>query len=278
MAFYGLGEVRPPKDSDFDHFKFIALDDTHWKRKVKKKKVEVYTRCTDCSNVKIIKLIAILSDVSAEVLYDTLHDSAYRSQWDDTMRDGFEICRVSWNSLIEYYALKPPFAFASRDFVMQRVWTLNQDDYIMFNRSVFHRAVPPKHDCIRALTFLTGYLITPIDQNSCRLIYITQSDPRGDIPAWAMNLAVTKIAPRIMKNLHRAAINYPAWKAQNNPNFKPWRYVEQQSHSLPLVCMDDILNEPDFPLKKITENHVNKEAAMKELDVNEADADKLDNE
>nr|CAH8829774.1 unnamed protein product [Trichobilharzia regenti] len=91
------------------------------------------------------------------------------------------------------------------------------------------------------------------------------NDPRGDIPSWAINLATTKVCPRLVKTLHRAALRYPAWKAQNRPEFAPWRNPEQQDKTIPELCPSDILKEPDFPLKKVHENRVTKEGALKEI-------------
>jgi len=44
------------------------------------------------------------SDVSANALYDVLHDPHYRKSWDPYILEGFDICRISPNSDIGYYA------------------------------------------------------------------------------------------------------------------------------------------------------------------------------
>lgn len=46
------------------------------------------------------------ADVSANILYDVLHDAKYRKAWDPNVVDCFEICRVSCNSDIGYYSSK----------------------------------------------------------------------------------------------------------------------------------------------------------------------------
>ncbi|KAH8853206.1 START domain-containing protein 10 [Schistosoma japonicum] len=179
MEIFRLGEVGPPKNDDFQRFKNFAKDENHWKRRHKRKNVEVFTRSSRHTNMKMIKVVAIFPDVSSHVIYDMLHDNYYRSSWDNTMRESTEICR--------------------------------------------------------------------------------------DIPSWAINLATTKVAPRLVKSLHRAALRYPGWKAQNRPEFKPWRNPEQQNKSIPALCPTDILREPDFPLNKVHEKHVSKEKALKEV-------------
>lgn len=45
-----------------------------------------------------------LNDVSAATVFDVLNDPAYRRKWDLSMQEGFEICQISPNSDIGYYA------------------------------------------------------------------------------------------------------------------------------------------------------------------------------
>ncbi|VDO61797.1 unnamed protein product [Schistosoma margrebowiei] len=184
MEIFRLGEVGPPKDDDFHRFKIFVKDETNWKRRHKKKNVEVFTRSTPHTNMKMIKVVAIFPDVSSHVIYDMLHDNDYRSSWDNTMKESTEICRITWNCSIEHFGFRAPFAFANRDFVMLRAWQPYENEYIIFNRSVFHKKVPPRSDYVRAMTFITGYVITAISPVSCQLMYLTQNDPRGKQCFW----------------------------------------------------------------------------------------------
>ncbi|CAL8107193.1 unnamed protein product [Calicophoron daubneyi] len=263
MSAFKLGEVRPPTAADFAYFRSMARDDTGWKKHHGKKRCRVFTRSTDVTSFKMIKVVANNPKVPAQVLYDTLHDNSYRPIWDKTMKESYGICRVSPDSVIEYYGLKSPFTFANRDFVLYRAWRIEGDEYIIFNRSVFHKKVPPKAGFVRALTYLTGYVITSTGPNSCELIYITQTDPRGDIPAWALNLATTKWAPSLLKGFFKAACNYPAWKATHDPNDRLWYITDRDPGNLPMVQMGDILKEPDYARSKVVEN-VNEVEATQE--------------
>ncbi|KAF5397622.1 putative Phosphatidylcholine transfer protein [Paragonimus heterotremus] len=266
MKFFELGEVRPPLDEDFMYFKAMATDTADWKKHHSRKRVRVFSKSTTASSCKMIKVTASFPDISADVLYDTLHDSVYRPSWDKTTRESFEYCRVCPNSSIEYYAMKSPFAFANRDFVLNRVWKILGKDYMIINRSVFHKKLPVRKEYVRALSFITGYLITSTGASSCDFTYLTQNDPRGDIPAWAINLVATSVAPSIMKTLHRAALRYPAWKEQHDPTFMPWRNPAQQSGIVPLVDMADVLSQPDFDRAPIDESYVTEDAALKEVE------------
>ncbi|VDQ01107.1 unnamed protein product [Trichobilharzia regenti] len=263
MEIFRLGEVGPPKDDDFQRFKGMATDETNWKRRYRKKNVEVYTRSTPHTSMKMIKVVAIFPDVPSDVIYDMMHDNSYRSSWDNTMRESTPICRITWNCYIEHFGCKfyfplisvvrAPFAFANRDFVLLRAWKPYEHEYIIYNRSVFHK-----------IYYLAGHLNY---SHVCGIIEVDTKhfQSQCDIPSWAINLATTKVCPRLVKTLHRAALRYPAWKAQNRPEFAPWRNPEQQDKTIPELCPSDILKEPDFPLKKVHENRVTKEGALKEI-------------
>ena len=99
-----LGEVKIPEDGDFEFIKSYAIETKDWTLVFEKNNVKVWTRRNEQSSFNIIKAKADFNDLQASVLYNVLHDSEYRSQWDDRMIEGHDICSVSINSDIGYYA------------------------------------------------------------------------------------------------------------------------------------------------------------------------------
>lgn len=45
--------------------------------------------------------------VSAETLYDVLHDGSYRRKWDSNMMDAYDIGRLTANADVGYYSCEP---------------------------------------------------------------------------------------------------------------------------------------------------------------------------
>ncbi|CAG9570237.1 conserved hypothetical protein [Leishmania major strain Friedlin] len=162
-------------------------------------------------------------------LYNLLQDPIFREQWDEYRQEAFRVMSLSANTDIGYYAAKSPMPLvANRDFVNQRMWhEAGRDEYVIFNTSVPHSAVPPtyqkdahrnKHGpYIRAISKLTGYLIRPWknpksgEVEGASLTYITQTDPGGWIPVSLTNYIATKFAPNTMKNVAQALPKFRLW-------------------------------------------------------------------
>jgi len=187
-------------------------------------KVKVWDQKSDKSAINIIKLHAILKEVEAGVLYDVLHDPEYRAEWDDNMVEGFNIEQIDATNDVGYYSAKAPTGVSNRDFVNQRSWS-NKDDreFIIMNHSVIHPKAPEKKGFVRANSIQTGYLVRVRSEGGCTLTYLTQTDPRGWIPAWLVNKVTKTFAPKIIERLENACKGYNQWKSAHNPDNKPWR-------------------------------------------------------
>lgn len=76
--------------------------------------------------------------------------------------------------------------------------------------------------------------------SGCSLGYVSQVDPRGKLQPWLVNKITHIFAPKMVKQLKKAAEGYSAWKlSQDHPNFKPWTYPEQTLQSI-RISVDDV--------------------------------------
>lgn len=227
-----VGEVRIAEDTDFKDFKQTCIDHTDWKRVYNKHEHEVYTKKNDKSAFKMIKCVANYPDIPAPVLYDVLHDGAFRNHWDDNCISTFETCLLNLNNDIGYYALRCPSPLKNRDFVLLRSWLEMGNDYFICSHSVDYQDLPVKKDFVRAVSYQVGYYIHQTGKTGCVLYYVSQVDPKGRLPSWSVNRATSYFAPKLMKKIYKACHDYDTWKSkQKNPRLKPWLYPEQ--HDLP---------------------------------------------
>ncbi|CAF3641105.1 unnamed protein product [Rotaria sp. Silwood1] len=226
-----VGEVALLEEKDFLDFKNECINDQGWTICYEKSSCRVATKKNSQSTFDVVRIQSDFHDISAELLYDVIHDGEYRSTWDTAMIEGYEICAVSHNSDIGYYSMKSPPPFKYRDLVTQRAWLDygRNRDKIIINHSVNHLREPPRKNFVRAISYVTGYLIIPTGPSSCRFYYMTQSDPGGNLPAWLVNKASKTMVPQVIKKLAKASAKYDKWKAKNQPSYKPWLYPEQMN-------------------------------------------------
>jgi len=210
-----------------DFQKFIDLCDStnDWNVCLDEGTLKVWDQKSSNSSINIVKAWVEFPQVDPLVLYDTLHDPDYRKVWDENMVEGFLIEQLDATNDIGYYSAKSPVSMVSgRDFVNQRSWCIiDENTYIIFNHSEPHPKMPVKKDFVRGKSILSGYFVRRRPEGGCTLTYLTQADPQGWIPSWAVNIVTKKFAPTILRKLEAAAKNYPTWKKEHNPDTHIWR-------------------------------------------------------
>ncbi|XP_068025639.1 START domain-containing protein 10-like isoform X2 [Melanerpes formicivorus] len=244
--------VYIPDDSDFSSFRAQCESPEGWHCRYNKAGITVWSQGQEEScTVQKIKTRLCCKDVAAETLYDVLHDSHYRSKWDSNMIETHDIGRLTVNADVGYYSWKCPSPLKNRDFVTLRSWLPLDDDFIILNYSVKHPKYPPRKDFVRAVSLQTGYLVKANGARGCVLYYLTQVDPRGSLPKWVVNRVSQFVAPKAMKRLHQAGLQYPAWKRQHQPGYKPWVYPEQSS--LPSLSLAELSLQHADSLERLDE-------------------------
>ncbi|XP_057313031.1 START domain-containing protein 10-like [Hydractinia symbiolongicarpus] len=236
-------EVRPSIDKDFDDFFSLVVEDEGWIEKYNKGDILVKSKWTEESRIKMIKVSSPIN-VSLECLYDVLHDPEYRKVWDKDMTDSYDVCKLNGNTVIGWYGAKMPPPLKYRDWSLYRTWRKDESEFMIFNHSVDHKLIPVRKNYVRSVSYLTGYFGEKLTANRCKLTFITQTDPKGKLPKWFINLLSTSMSPRIMKKLHKTALKYEKWKNEHNPEKKPW--LTDGDNNLPLLNMHDVINhDPD---------------------------------
>jgi hypothetical protein len=140
---------------------------------------------------------------------------------------------INKHTEVGYYSAKMPATVSNRDFCNLRTWRANLEtnEFIIFNYSVIHPDCPEKKGFVRARSLKSGYLVTANAEGGCDFYYYSQSDPKGWIPTWVINMLMTKLPPKILDKLHDVAVAYTAWKDQHEPTVKPWLDTAEEGAS-----------------------------------------------
>jgi hypothetical protein len=219
-----MDTVVPPTDADFEDFRTQCTTAENWGEVYKDSKITVWSRKSTDSAINIVKATTVFADVPAANLYDVLHDHEYRKTWDENMIQGYVIQMVNKHTEVGYYSAKMPTTISNRDFCNLRTWRADaaRKEYIIFNYSVIHPDCPDKKGFVRARSLKTGYFVQANEDGGCTFTYFSQSDPKGWIPTWVINMLMTKLPSKILDNLHKVALAYPAWKEKHDPETKHW--------------------------------------------------------
>jgi len=223
-----VGVVKVAEDSDFELLKTLINEDESWKLDYKKGTTTVWTKGQDSNAFKMVKLRTSYTDIDCGTMYDVLHDPDYRKVWDKHMIDAYDIGCLNPNNDVGYYAMSCPPPIKDRDFVLQRSWLDTGKECLILNHSVYHKDYPVKKEYIRGISYITGFLIQPLKGGGCSVGYVSHSHPGGTLPSWLVNKVTQIFAPKMVKQLHKAAVQYEEWKSKSErPNWKPWVYPEQ---------------------------------------------------
>jgi len=108
------------------------------------------------------------------------------------------------NHHIYYAQFKLPSPVWHRDFVWWSVeYNLPSGAYVTVGKSIVCSDKPETKDHVRGEIRASGYVVEPIEgkEDACKVTYIVQTDPRGWLPAWAVNIVAASQAynPGIIK-------------------------------------------------------------------------------
>lgn len=208
---------------DYNNLRKLALsEDGGWTERHRQPKIVIYDRPVPAGQLGAgtnqVKIVNTFPNVSPAAVYDSLHDPLYRRVWDDAMDEGFNITQLDSRNDIGFYSAKAPWPLDNREFINLRSFIEIDQEFIIISRSVYHSEYPVGSKVVRALSYLSGYYLTPLtsgaskDAPGCRCIFFNYMSLEGNIPPSIINFAYTKGAPNMMLSLEANAEKYAEWK------------------------------------------------------------------
>ncbi|KAL7979985.1 hypothetical protein Chor_004454 [Crotalus horridus] len=253
--------VRLPDEAAFRAFQAECEAELGWLSRYNRDGVAVWGQLPPQGDFAVhrVKGCVNMPDVSAETVFDVLHDTEYRKKWDLNVIETHEIARLSDNADVGYYSSNLGFCDDTDKTEMALVHASGISSGIRGGRSLttgYQKLesfkYPPRKDLIRAVSLLAGYLVQPTGPSGCYLTYLAQVDPKGSLPKWVVNKASQYLAPKLMKKMYKACLKYPSWKQQHNAGKKPWLHPEQSL--LPTMPLSELSLQHASSLENIDES------------------------
>ncbi|CAG9321279.1 unnamed protein product [Blepharisma stoltei] len=192
---------------DFDILLEIEKEENSekvWRHVVNKPGTHCYQKKVSDSPICMIKAFCEV-DYSAETVYRAIWDTSIRTQWDKLFHE-FKVIDKTPDYEVLYYMIKAPFGLTRRDWLQRRIEIRNypEPNTIMLHFiSMEHPMMPPRKGVIRAETLISGYVIRPVTQRSCKVTIITQNDVKGLIPTFLVNKFAAKAPADWCTNMRR---------------------------------------------------------------------------
>lgn len=167
-----------------------AQDD--WKLRTQKEGISIFTRTFPDSKFKAIKveceLDATLSQVTAVIL-----DVNTGAEWVYSTKSSVLLKQVSPSELYYYSEVSIPWPASNRDFIAQLKAVQDPASHVVtVYGPVFPDYLPVKKDIVRVRHSEGKWVLMPLGQRRVKIIYTLRADPGGDLPAWLVNMFVTK--------------------------------------------------------------------------------------
>ncbi len=104
-----------------------------------------------------------------------------------------ELLEASGTNLFFYTELECPWPFDNRDLVAHMSISQNQENKVMtVNAENVDGYLPVNEDIVRVKFSRVRWIVTPSTENHLKVDYRIQMDPGGSLPAWLLNLFISK--------------------------------------------------------------------------------------
>lgn len=163
-----------------------------WKLKTDKDGIAIFTRTFPDSKFKAIK-VEVELDATLSQLVAVILDVNTGAQWVYSTKSSVLLKQVSPSEVYYYSEVSIPWPAANRDFIAQlRAVQDSHSRVVTIYGPTFPDYLPVKKDIVRVRRSEGKWIISPVAKGKIKVEYTLRVDPGGDLPAWLVNMFVTK--------------------------------------------------------------------------------------
>ncbi|WP_153795925.1 START domain-containing protein [Foetidibacter luteolus] len=182
----------------------------HWKLKLNKEGIAVYSRSLENSGLKAIKVECTLP-ASLSQLVAVVMDVNTGAEWVYSTKSSVLLKQVSPGDLYYYSEVSLPWPASNRDFVAHLIAVQDSATKIVtINGPTVPGYIPVKKGIVRVPNSSGKWTITPLQKAMIKVEYVLEVDPGGSIPAWVVNLFAAKGPFETFRNL-KQQLKKPAY-------------------------------------------------------------------
>ena len=182
----------------------------------------------------LVRAYATIPGVTIENVFYNIFNPTRRQTWDTNFANIELLPKTdSYECEVLYCVLQSPFGVTPRDFLQYRkAEAASPKCLTILMRSAEHELKPVIHGCIRAESHISGYVIreTP---TGASLFIMSQTDVKGLIPKWIVNMMAAKAPAQWVNNLMRSC-------ETNKTVENLQEYVTEQTNRVVSVTHDQV--------------------------------------
>ena len=171
---------------------FFAPAQNKWQLSKDNNNIKVFTRKTDSSDFKSVKVEALLTG-TCDKLAGILLGIEKQIKWVYKTKSLHLIKRFSQNELIYYAETSLPWPMRNRDQAIHIIIYLDSaNQSIKIITKGEPNAIPVTNGIVRVSYFLGVWQVKTISPGKIFIEYYLDVDPGGSVPAWMSNMFVAK--------------------------------------------------------------------------------------
>jgi len=178
-----------------------SFSQSEWELLKKKESILVYTKKSEDSKYKEVKIEASIQTTMTE-LVAALEDVDAHKDWVPHTIDSYIVEKLHEHKFYYYVSSDFPFPSNDRDLVILYERTQNPNTKVVITKS---EAVPDHMETfkkfVRIPVFSSTYILEPKANGMIDIEYLLKVSPGGKIPAWLINMAITKGPIQTMESL-----------------------------------------------------------------------------
>lgn len=181
-----------------------------WVLKKDKDAIRIYTRDTENSSFKSVKVTCTIPGTLSQLTALLLDVSAHE-RWVYNTKTSYLVKQINENQQIYYSEIDLPWPLANREVVV--FMNIAQDPVskvLQVNIDNAENQIPVKSGTVRVPASSVTWKVTPLEGNLLSIEYFGQVDPGGSVPGWVANPFTTKGPFETFKRL-RQLITSPAY-------------------------------------------------------------------
>ena len=168
------------------------FDKKDWKLKTSKKDLKVFTRKSEQSDVKEIRIQTTVNAPLKKIM-EVLNDVDGYKKWVYKSMSAKKIKIISPKEYYYYTKSDFPFPIADRDLVvLSKQWEDKKTGYVYSHSEAAPSMMANEKGTVRVTLFESYWKIMPQENGSVKIDYVALTHPGGNIPAWVVNLGITR--------------------------------------------------------------------------------------